>query len=133
MVSLLIVDDSDINLEVAEGLLQLLGHTAVTVNSGPAAIERLRAEKFDAVFMDLEMPEMDGLATTRMIRAEEAKLDKHTPILAMSAHVLSDVQEQCRQAGMDGFISKPVQPEEIRSALEKITSMIPSDSGYIIL
>jgi signal transduction histidine kinase/CheY-like chemotaxis protein len=118
---ILVADDSPINLDVAAGLLELLGHQAEVVPSGIAALERLEWDTFDAVFMDIEMPDLDGLAATRRIRKQEQALGRRTPIFAMSAHVLRGVREECRQAGMDGFISKPIEPDELQQVLCKLS------------
>lgn len=115
---ILVADDSPINLDVAAGLLELLGHHADVVSSGMTAVERLETETYDAVFMDIEMPDLDGLTATRRIRSQEQ--GTRTPIYAMSAHVLRHVQNECVQAGMDGFISKPIEPDELQQVLSTI-------------
>ena len=117
---ILVVDDSPINLHVAEGLLELLGHQGISVEGGREALERLDAEEFDAVFMDVEMPDMDGLTATRLWREREQAGDRPTLIYAMSAHVTDDVRGECLTAGMDGFLSKPVDPVELRVVLAEI-------------
>jgi two-component system sensor kinase len=116
----LVADDSPINQEVASGLLELLGHQAVCVDSGSAALERLQSDEFDAVFMDIEMPDMDGITAARMIRNQERGTSSRIPLFAMSAHVLENVRADCHAAGMDGFLTKPVQPKQIREALAGI-------------
>lgn len=117
---ILVADDSQINLDVAAGMIELLGHQAVVVSSGQAALEALQELHFDAVFMDVEMPDMDGLETTRRIRRNDAVTGEHTLVFAMSAHVLDSFREECRRAGMDGFLSKPVQPDELRNVLRAV-------------
>jgi two-component system sensor kinase len=119
---ILVADDSPINLEVAAGLLELLGHQAVVVDSGQAALELLERETFDAVFMDIEMPNIDGLTAAKMFREWEhiQGQNVHTPVFAMSAHVLDSFRKACAEAGMDGFISKPVEPDELRQVLQNL-------------
>ncbi|HUT10570.1 MAG TPA: response regulator [Thermoguttaceae bacterium] len=115
----LVADDAPVNQEVAVGLLELLGHTAETADNGREAVESFRQRSFDLVLMDLEMPEMDGLAATAAIRELEQATGTHVPVIAMTAHAIKGFREQCLEAGMDGYISKPIQPQELRRALEE--------------
>jgi len=115
----LVADDAPINQEVAVGLLELLGHTAEVAEDGRQAVESFQRETFDLVLMDLEMPEMDGLAATAAIRRLEETTGTHVPILAMTAHAMKGFREQCIEAGMDGYVSKPIQPQELRRILEE--------------
>ena len=124
---ILVVDDSPINQEVAVGLLDLMGHQAMAAESGQDALDLLRDREFDVVFMDVEMPEMDGFETTRRLRARERS--RRVPVLAMSAHVMDEVRQDCLAAGMDGFVSKPVDPEEIRDVLAEIVQWTRSNRG----
>jgi CheY-like chemotaxis protein len=116
----LVADDSPVNQQVAAGLLELRGHRVALVSNGREAVEAWQAEPFDAVLMDVEMPEMDGMAATRRIRELEADGPRHTPIFALSAHAMKGIHEQCLAAGMDGYVSKPLQPAELFSTLESI-------------
>jgi two-component system sensor kinase len=116
----LVADDSPVNQEVAAGLLELRGHTVEVVDNGKLAVEAVRTKSFDVVLMDLEMPEMDGMAATQAIREMESAAGKHTQIVAMTAHALVGFREQCLAAGMDGYISKPIQPEELYRVLEEM-------------
>ncbi len=122
--SVLVADDSPVNQEVAAGLVELEGHSVQTVDNGREAVEAVRRGNFDVVFMDLEMPEMDGLAATAAIRAMEVPSARHVQIYAMTAHVLAGFREQCIDAGMDGYISKPIQPEELRQALAAVRNRL---------
>jgi two-component system sensor kinase len=110
---LLVADDSPVNQEVAAGLLELYGHSVVTVSDGREAVTAWQKEHFDAIFMDLEMPNMDGLEATQCIRQQEAATGRHTPIIALTAHALKGVHERCLAAGMDHCITKPLQPDEL--------------------
>ncbi len=83
---------------------------------------RLEQETFDLVLMDLGMPEMDGLETTAVIRQREAGTGRRTPIVALTAHVSPSDQERCLQAGMDGHVSKPLEPEQLRQVLAQVMS-----------
>ena len=105
----LLVEDNFINQKVASRMLEKNGHTVVTVNNGKEALDILADQQFDAVLMDVQMPEMDGLEATAAIRASEQGTDRHLPIVALTAHALTGDRERCLGAGMDGYISKPVQ------------------------
>ena len=120
---ILVVDDSPVNREVAVGLLEIQEHCAEVATSGVEAVELIRQKQFDVVLMDIEMPEMDGLTATRIIRDEE-KPDHRTPIIAMTAHALAGVITRCRDAGMDGCVSKPIQPNELFSALDEVAASL---------
>jgi two-component system sensor kinase len=112
-----------VNQEVAVGLLELRGHMAKTASSGREAIEFWRREHFDLIFMDVEMHDLDGLAATAAIRKEEMDRPRRTTIVAMTAHANDRFQDRCLAAGMDGFISKPFQPEELFRLIDRFCSM----------
>jgi PAS domain S-box-containing protein len=114
----LVVDDNAINLKVARALLTRIGHESHAAQSGEEAIRALSAESFDVVLLDLEMPGMDGMETTRRIRAGEAgQQAKHVKVIAVTAHALSGYRERCLEAGMDGFIPKPMGLGELMGGL----------------
>ena len=113
----LVADDSPVNQEVAAGLLEMQGHKVSLADSGRQAIALWRQKKFDVILMDVEMHDIDGLAATATIRQEEAGTGHRTPILAMTAHAVEGFKERCLAAGMDGYISKPFQPDELFSSL----------------
>ncbi len=121
---LLVADDSPVNQAVAAGLLELGGHEVVVVSNGREAIDVWQQQTFDAVFMDVEMPEMDGLTATERIREFEEELGRHTPIIALTAHALSGAREKCLAAGMDGYVSKPLEPEELFAVLASLTTSL---------
>jgi CheY-like chemotaxis protein len=116
---ILVADDSPVNQEVAVGLLELRGHTAKTASSGREAIELWQREQFDLIFMDVEMHDLDGLAATAAIRKQEIGWPRRTPIVAMTAHANERFQDRCLAAGMDGFISKPFQPDELFRLIDR--------------
>ncbi|MDZ4396533.1 CHASE domain-containing protein [Hydrogenophaga sp.] len=111
--NLLLVDDSEINLEVAAGLLQREGARVCLARTGREAVEALRAtpHAFDAVLMDLQMPEMDGLEATRLVRGELGLGD--LPIIALTAGALAEERQLALAAGMNAFLTKPVDPERL--------------------
>jgi CheY-like chemotaxis protein/HPt (histidine-containing phosphotransfer) domain-containing protein len=134
---ILLVEDNTINQKVALRLLQQLGYRADLAANGLEAIEAVRRQTYDLVFMDLQMPEMDGLEATRQIRQWECQLPGSAPgsapaasaptppaplplrIVAMTANALHGDREACLAAGMDDHVAKPVRPETIRAALER--------------
>jgi two-component system sensor kinase len=122
----LVVDDSPVNQEVAAGLLELQGHRVRIVDNGREAVDAVVHGHFDVVFMDLEMPDLDGLAATARIRAAEEPSGRRTPIIAMTAHALVGFREQCLAAGMDGYITKPIQPAELFRILADLPEPIAS-------
>ena len=115
----LVVDDAELNREVACEALQQLGVIASVAQNGAEAVERLRAEAFDLVFMDGSMPVMDGFEAAAIIRQEEAgRGQRRTPILALTAHVVGSASDAWRGAGMDGVIYKPFTISDIAKALD---------------
>jgi PAS domain S-box-containing protein len=113
----LVVEDNAVNQMVATGLLGALGYTTVTADDGLAAIEATRAEAFDLILMDVQMPRMDGYTATRRIREEEQ--GPRRPIIAMTAAAVEGERERCLEAGMDDFLTKPVDPKRLAETLER--------------
>lgn len=127
MISLkiLVVDDNPVNRSVAAGMLEKQGHDISFGRNGREALAVLRENRFDLVLMDVQMPELDGLAATARIRSIEARSGAHTPIVAMTARAGADDRERCLAAGMDDYLSKPIAKEkllEIVGRLGGITS-----------
>jgi len=114
-VRLLLVEDNEINQQVAEGLLARAGISLQTVHNGKQAIEAVRADAFDGVLMDMQMPVMDGFEATRLIRADENFRD--LPIIAMTANAMPGDRERCLQSGMNDHIAKPIDPDKLYSTL----------------
>ena len=120
---ILIVDDNDMNLTVAEGLLEPIGMTVVTVTSGKEALQRIAYEKFDLIFMDHMMPELDGIETTRLIRRFHPECDE-IPIIALTANAVSGTREMFLSEGMNDFVPKPI---EVRLLASKVKQWLPAD------
>ena len=119
-VHVLIVDDNDINLMVAENIFLTYGAEVKTALSGKEAIEILKKdEKFDLVFMDHMMPEMDGIDTTMLIRQMPDDYMKNIPIIALTANAIGDARAMFMESGMDDFLSKPMEIKEIERVLRK--------------
>ena len=117
----LLAEDNPINRKVALRMLAKLGVTATAVEDGRAAVAAVERERFDAVLMDVQMPELDGFEATARIRLHEARAGGHVPIIAMTAHAMEGDRERCLRAGMDGYVSKPVKTAELARALAAVT------------
>uniref|UniRef100_A0A9I9DYN7 histidine kinase n=1 Tax=Cucumis melo TaxID=3656 RepID=A0A9I9DYN7_CUCME len=133
---ILVVDDNAVNIRVAEGALKKYGAVVTCVKCGKDAVALLNPpHNFDACFMDLQMPEMDGYEATRQVRAVECgvnakitsgevsiennKIHWHTPIFAMTADLIQDMSEECLKCGMDGYVAKPFEEEQLYSAVAR--------------
>jgi two-component system sensor kinase len=120
----LLAEDGPVNQEIAVGLLELRGHRVEVVPNGEEAVQAICRGDFDVVLMDIEMPVMDGLEATAAIREIEAGTGRRTPIVAMTAHAIKGLEKRCRDAGMDGYITKPFQPEQLYDAVECLAPAI---------
>ncbi len=119
-VRILLVEDNATNQQVALGVLAKLGFNADTAVNGREAIQALETGPYDIVFMDVQMPLMDGLEATRAIRSGKTGVpNPRIPIIAMTAHALKGDRELCLEAGMDDYISKPIAPQALAEALHK--------------
>ncbi|MHB8694962.1 MAG: response regulator [Solirubrobacteraceae bacterium] len=112
---ILIVDDSVVNQRVLEKILRGLGYEAALAGGGHEALEMLAVKPYDLVFMDIDMPDMDGLETTRQLRRAQQP-DRRSWIVAVTARPLAQ-REECREAGMDEFLRKPARPAQIEALL----------------
>ena len=108
---------------------KLRGHRVEVVNTGREALAALERRSFDVVLMDLEMPDMDGLEATAAIRERERLQGGHIPIVAMTAHAIKGFREQCLAAGMDDYITKPIEPRELFRAVESFPPQTVSDAN----
>lgn len=116
----LLVEDNPINQMVAKKMLEKIGVKSELANDGVEALERLSREKFDAVLMDCQMPNMDGFATTKVWREQELLADNgRLPIIAMTANVMEGDRERCLASGMDDYLGKPVRQAELGSILQR--------------
>ena len=115
----LVVEDNPVNQKVATRLLTKLGHSVQTAGNGRIAIQILDNERFDLIFMDLQMPEMDGYAATAEIRKRQDAWGGHVPIIAMTAHAIKGDREKCFEAGMDDYVSKPIEMDHLKAAIAR--------------
>jgi len=132
----LLVEDNEINCELATIVLEKFGHSVYPAENGMDALTMLARENFDIVIMDVQMPEMDGVTATKVIRAAETEkklpvnlpeelslrlknrlAGRHIPIIAMTAHVMESDRQRCVAAGMDDYLTKPLQPEQVQASL----------------
>ena len=113
----LLAEDNEVNQELAIAILERRGCNVVLARNGREAVALWERENFDVVLMDVQMPEMDGLSATRTIRQLEKARGVHTPIVALTAHVLEGDRERCRAAGMDGYVSKPLSVGDLFQAI----------------
>jgi PAS domain S-box-containing protein len=117
---ILLAEDNAINQVVAVELLKRHGHAVEVAVNGKEALEALARGPFDLVLMDVQMPEMDGLEAAAALRAREAPLGRHTPVIALTAHAMKGDRERCLAAGMDGYVSKPIQWGELRMEIAEV-------------
>ena len=126
-VRILLAEDNITNQQVALGILKKLGLHADAVVDGAEAITALETVAYDLVLMDVQMPEMDGLEATRLIRdPDSAVLDHKVPIIAMTAHAMQGDRERCLEAGMDDYVTKPISPQVLADALDR---WLPRDNA----
>ena len=117
---ILLAEDSLVNQKLAVALLEMHGHTVTVASNGWEAISALESRRFDVVLMDVQMPEMDGLAAAAAIRAREQARGGHVPIVAMTAHALKGDREVCLEAGMDEYVAKPIRAEQLFAAIDAV-------------
>ena len=114
----LLAEDNTVNQRLASRLLEKRGHTVTVANNGQEALNLLDRTSYDLVLMDVQMPLVDGLEATKLIRDREKGTGAHQPIVALTAHAVKGDEERCREAGMDGYLAKPIRPHELDAVLE---------------
>ena len=124
--SILLAEDSLINQKLAIGLLERWGHRVTVANDGEEAVRLSAEQKFDLILMDVQMPSLDGLDATRVIRAREREIGGHIPIVAMTAHAMKGDRERCLEVGMDSYLMKPIRAEQLFRQIEEIPSSGPT-------
>ena len=118
----LLAEDNLVNQRLAVRLLEKRGHRVVVAGTGFEALQALEKESFDLVLMDVQMPEMDGFEATAAIREKEKGSGLHQAVVALTAHAMKGDREKCLAAGMDGYLSKPIRPQELDQLLETYTA-----------
>jgi CheY-like chemotaxis protein/HPt (histidine-containing phosphotransfer) domain-containing protein len=119
---ILLVEDNRINQRTVRRLLEKRGHTVVVAENGEIALQCLDRESFDLALMDVHMPVLDGYAATSAIRGREHSTGRHLPIVAMTANAMKGDEDRCLAAGMDGYVSKPIQVHELLTVIARVIS-----------
>jgi CheY-like chemotaxis protein len=114
-----LAEDNKVNQRVACAILEKQGYAVILANNGREALALLEQETFDMILMDLQMPEMGGIEATAAIRKRDKQYDRHSFVIAMTAHAMSGDRERCIAAGMDEYISKPVAPRTLLELVER--------------
>ncbi|MGO8880422.1 MAG: response regulator [Desulfomonilaceae bacterium] len=119
--NILLAEDNLINQKLAVSLIQKMGHKVSIAQNGRLALEAIERETFDIILMDVQMPEMDGLEATQAIRTRESLIGRpRIPIIAMTAYAMAGDRDRCLEAGMDGYVSKPISAQELFETIENI-------------
>ena len=119
---ILLAEDNLVNQQFVVRLLEKRGHSVIVASDGLRAIAELEKGRFDIILMDVQMPGMDGLKATAAIRSKEKETGAHIPIVAMTAHAMKGDRERCLAAGMDSYLSKPIQLKELLAVIEELLS-----------
>jgi PAS domain S-box-containing protein len=117
---ILLAEDNVVNQRLAATVLEKRGHVVVVAPDGKQAVSDWKRQPFDVILMDVQMPEMDGFEATAAIREAERQTGQHIPIVAMTAHAMKGTSERCLAAGMDGYVSKPLQVSELLRILDML-------------
>jgi PAS domain S-box-containing protein len=127
---ILVAEDNPVNQRLIVRLLEKRGHRVVLAATGRQTLEALEKENFDLVLMDVQMPEMDGLEATTVIRTREIGSDKRQMIVALTAHAMKGDQERFLAAGMDGYLAKPIRPQELNELLDNYVALRKGTSQF---
>jgi len=132
--NILVAEDNLLNQRLIQHVLQELGHRVTIVGDGSAALARIEMQEFDMVLMDLHMPGLSGLEAVRLLRAREQEDGGHLAVIALTAQAVSGDAERCRHAGMDGYLTKPLDIEELERVITRVQGTsaprtVPPDDG----
>jgi len=119
-----LAEDNAVNQRLAMRLLEKRGHHVKVAENGREALAALEKESFDLVFMDVQMPEMDGMEATAAIRDKEKQSGRHQLIIALTAHAMKGDREKCLAQGMDGYLTKPIRPQELDDILTEYAARV---------
>jgi CheY-like chemotaxis protein/HPt (histidine-containing phosphotransfer) domain-containing protein len=117
---ILLAEDNAVNQKVAARMLERMGHTVSIAENGTEVLGAVEKQNFDLILMDIQMPEVDGYDATRSIRERETSTGEHIPIVAMTAHAMKGDKEKCLQAGMDGYVAKPINVQQLFESIESL-------------
>jgi two-component system, sensor histidine kinase and response regulator len=126
---ILVAEDNAMNQRLIVRILEKMGHEVVVADDGRRALEKLTQGEFDLVAMDMQMPVMDGLETTREIRSREQASGRHMPIVAMTANAFEEDRRKCFEAGMDGYVVKPVSAAGVRQEIDRVMAKLDALAG----
>src|SRR5579863_2714489 len=129
--NILLAEDNAVNVMVMKRMLQKRGHKVTVVGDGRSAIDAVAGGTFDLVFMDVQMPELDGLEATQEIRNREAGGHTRIPIFALTAHAMKSDRDVCVEAGMDGYLTKPINTKELDEILSRYVPRDFSDDASV--
>jgi signal transduction histidine kinase/CheY-like chemotaxis protein len=115
---ILLADDNAVNQKLAQRVLEKHHHLVETASNGNGVLRALENQSFDLILMDVQMPEMDGFEATAALRDKERRTGEHMPVIAMTAHAMKGDHERCLEAGMDGYVTKPINPASLYAAIE---------------
>jgi CheY-like chemotaxis protein len=121
----LVVEDNAVNRKLAQRILEKRGFQVTLAVDGKQALLAAETDTFDLILMDIQMPEMDGFEATAAIRKREQLAQKHTPIIALTAHAMKEDRERCLSAGMDAYVTKPIRPDELFRTIHELLT-VPS-------
>jgi two-component system sensor histidine kinase/response regulator len=124
--NILVAEDNHFNQVVAQEMLHKVGHQVTLATNGREAVEVVEKKRFDVVLMDVQMPEMDGLEATALIRSREKGRGSRLPIIAMTAHAMKGDEEACLRAGMDGYLCKPVNQQQLHREIARVLNGEPA-------
>jgi len=122
-VSILLVEDHEINRKLAEIMLQRMGYRYATANDGQQALDRLAIEQFDVILMDVMMPVMDGVTALRLLREREAQTGHRSRVLMVTAHAMTGDKERFLAAGADGYVSKPMSQTALQKEIDRVVQL----------
>ena len=118
--AILVAEDNVINQKLATRLLEKWGHNVTLVTNGAEALDAVGNLNFDLVLMDIQMPVMDGMEAVTRIREHERGSNRHLPVIALTAHAMKEDEEMCIAAGMDGYVTKPIDAEVLQAAIRRV-------------
>ena len=130
MLNILVAEDNRVNQRVALGMLEKRGHKTTIAENGREVLALLENQTFDLILMDVQMPVMSGVDATVEIRQQEQKSGQHVPIYALTANAMKGDRERYLSIGMDGYLAKPIRPDELDQLLNEVqhTSGVPAPS-----